>query len=74
MPIREWNAIVGNDKLGLTRNTTATAVTGGATTLGGSTAVRVIVDDAVAGMSKHEALRILEVVAQRVTEDAWPPA
>ncbi len=71
MPVREYNAALGNNKLDLTRNTTLTAATGGATALGAGQNVRVIIDDTNAP-SKYEVLRALEVITQRVIEDTWP--
>lgn len=74
MPLREWNINVGQDKVAVTKNTSGTAVSGGATNLGGTIGMRLLIDDAVTGMSKQEALRQLEVLSQRVIEDTWPPA
>lgn len=39
----------------------------------GSSAVRVIIDDANAG-SKQEAIRQLTAIRDRLVEDTWPPA
>lgn len=73
MALKEWNAVVGTDKISITKNDSVTAVAGGATTLGGTTAIRLLIDDAVAP-SKNEVIRELTAIVQRITEDTWPPA
>jgi hypothetical protein len=49
------------------------ATTLGAASLGGTIAVRVIIDDAVIG-SKDTALRHIEAVIKKITEQTWPAA
>lgn len=71
MAVTEFNIAVGNDKVAATKNTSCTAVTGGASTLGGTTAVRLLVDDAVAP-SKLEVMRALEVLEGLIVENKWP--
>ena len=71
MALREYNINPGQDKIAVTKNATATAVTGGATTLGGTIEIRLLIDDTVAP-SKLEVLRAIEVLTYRVTEDTWP--
>ncbi|MCA3440548.1 MAG: hypothetical protein INF50_09500 [Rhodobacter sp.] len=51
---------------------TVSALAGGAATLGGGAGIRLIVDDAVA-TTKMEALRMITVLRQRLTEENWPP-
>lgn len=73
MALKEWNTKPGDDKVAVQKLASVTAVTGGATSLGGTTGIRVLVDDAVI-TSKHDALRLLNIIEQKLTEDAWPPA
>lgn len=73
MALKEWNANVGNDKVAVVKNASVTAVTGGAANLGGTIAVRLLVDDTVAA-SKMEVNRAVEAILQRFNEDTYPPA
>lgn len=73
MALKEWNIALGGDKVSIVKNASVTAVTGGASTLGGNYEMRLLIDDAVA-TSKTEVLRAIEALEQRITEDTWPPA
>lgn len=73
MALREYNVNPGQNMLDITKNTSATAITGGATTLGGTVEVRLLIDDAVAP-SKLEVLRAIEALEYMVTQDNWPQA
>lgn len=73
MALNEYNLTVGTDKVGVTFSQTVTAVAGGATSLGGTTAVRVLIDDAIVP-SKLEAVRLQEIMEYFLTEKPWPPA
>ena len=73
MALREYNINPGEDKVAVVETGTVTAVTGGATSLGGTIELRLLVDDAIAP-SKQEVLRALEMIEQRIVEDTWPPA
>jgi hypothetical protein len=73
MALRQYDIAVGQDKIGVSETGTVTAISGGASTLGGTTGIRMIVDDAVT-LTKHEALRMIEILEIRVTEENWPPA
>jgi hypothetical protein len=48
-------------------------VTGGASSLGGTIQMRLIIDDAVT-TSRQEALRAMIAFEQRIIEDTWPPS
>lgn len=73
MPLRQYDIAVGQDKIGVSETGTVTAISGGASTLGGTTGIRLIVDDAVV-LSKQEAMRMIEVLEIRLTEETWPPS
>ena len=73
MALRQYDIAVGQDKVGVTGTGTVTAVTGGASSLGGTTGIRLLVDDAVT-VTKQEALRMWEVLGIRLVEDTWPPS
>jgi len=73
MALRQYDIALGQNKLQVAETGTVTAVSGGATDLGGTTGIRLILDDAVV-LTRHEALRMLEVMEQRLTESVWPPA
>lgn len=73
MPLRQYDIAVGQDIVGVSETGTVTAVTGGAANLGGTTGIRLIVDDAVV-TSKQEAYRMLEVLAKRLFGETWPPS
>lgn len=72
MALRQYDIAVGQDKIGVTETGTVTAISGGASSLGGTTGIRLIVDDAVT-VTKMEALRMVEVLEIRLTEENWPP-
>lgn len=71
MALTEFNLGNDYDKVALVKNTTVTAVSGGATTLGGTYGVRLLVDDTVA-LSKQEVLRAIEVLEMAIIEGKWP--
>lgn len=73
MALREFNINPGQDKVAVVKNSSATAVTGGATSLGGTIGIRLMIDDAVV-TSKLEVLRAIEVLEGRIVEDTWPIA
>jgi hypothetical protein len=73
MALRQYDIAVGQDKVGVTETGTVTAISGGAGSLGGTTGIRLIVDDAVT-VTKQEALRMVEILEIRLTEDTWPPS
>lgn len=74
MALNEYNVNLGaTDPTAVTWTQTVTAVSGGATSLGGTTAVRLLVDDAVA-ISKTDILKLLEVLEYFVTTDTFPPS
>lgn len=73
MALRQYDIAVGQDKIGVSETGTVTAISGGASTLGGTTGIRLIVDDAVT-LTKQEALRMIEILEIRLTEENWPPA
>jgi len=73
MALNQFDLAVGTDKVGVTFTQTVTAVSGGATSLGGTVAMRLLIDDAVTP-SKLEAIRLIEILEYYVTEDTWPPA
>ena len=64
MANRYYSASLGQDK-------TAVAETA-STTAGASVEVRITYD--ATGMTKQEALKLLEQIEYRITEETWPPA
>lgn len=74
MALNEYNLNVGvNDPTGVAWTQTVTAVSGGATSLGGTTAIRLLVDDAVTP-SKTETVRLLYSLINYITQDTWTPS
>lgn len=73
MPAHQYSVAPGGDKVAVTDTATLTAVSGGATSLGGTHGSRVLVDTAVV-TSKAEFLRELDIIRQRIAEGTWPPA
>ena len=74
MALNEYNINVGvNDPTGVAWTQTVTAVSGGATSLGGTTAIRLLIDDAVT-ISKVEAIRLLEVLENYIVTHTWTPS
>lgn len=64
MADRFYSASLGKDK-------TAVAETGVST---GAASVEVRITYDATGMTKGEALKLLEQIENRITEDTWPPA
>lgn len=56
-----------------TSDASGVSVTTGTGSLGGTIGVSVIIDDAVL-TSKSDALRHIEAVAKKITEQTWPAA
>lgn len=73
MALRQYDINPGQDKVGVAETGTVTAVTGGASSLGGTIQMRLIIDDAVAP-SRQEVLRAMLVLEQRIIEDTYPPS
>lgn len=66
MADRFWSASAGQDKVAVAET--------GATTAAAHVEVRITYDNAALVGNKQLALRVLEVIRQRIIEDAWPPA
>ena len=66
MADRFWSISAGQDK-------TLEAETG-ATTAGAHVEVRITYDNAALVGNKQLALRLLQLVEQRIVEETWPPA
>ncbi|CAB4121102.1 hypothetical protein UFOVP6_19 [uncultured Caudovirales phage] len=73
MALNQYDLPLGGDKLAVTFTQTVTAVTGGATSLGGTSAIRLLIDDAVT-ISKTDALKLIEILEYFVVERTWPPS
>lgn len=73
MPAHQYSVAPGGDKVAVTDTATLTAVSGGATDLGGTHGARILVDTAVL-TSRAEFLREIEIMVQRINEGTWPPA
>jgi hypothetical protein len=73
MALSQYDLPLGGDKVAVTFTQTVTAVSGGATSLGGTSGVRLLIDDAVV-LSRVDALKLLEVLEYYVTEHTWPPS
>lgn len=74
MAARQYSFTPGpNEKTGIIDTGTLTAISGGATSLGGTVGARLLIDDAVM-TSKAEVMRALALVRQRIMERDWPPA
>ena len=71
MALTELNITNGQDKTTLTKNTTATAISGGATSLGGTIGARLLIDDAVI-TSRLDALKLIEILKYKISEYNWP--
>lgn len=66
MADRYYSVSAGQDKVAVAETGTSTA--------GAHVEVRITYDNAALVGNKLEALQLLEVVKQRITEDNWPPA
>lgn len=64
MTDRFYSASLGQDKTAVVETATTTA--------GASVEVRITYD--ATGLTKGEALKLLEQIEYRITEDTWPPA
>ena len=62
----------GDDRTTLAVTQTVTAVAGAATTLGGTSNIRILIDDAVA-LSKNDVMKAIDIIQQRIKHDTWPP-
>lgn len=66
MADRFWSAYCGHDKVAVVET--------GSTTAAAHVEVRVTYDTAALLNNKAGALAALQVIAQRIAEDTWPPA
>lgn len=75
MALRQYTFRPGQQKedVRATSTGTVTAISGGATSLGGTVGMVVIIDDAVI-TSKSDASLGLELIEQMLPEITWPPA
>ncbi len=73
MALNQYDLPLGGDKIAVTFTQTVTAVSGGATSLGGTSAIRLLVDDAVA-ISKVDILKLIEILEYYVVEHTFPPS
>lgn len=72
MALKEWNIAPGGDKVSVGENTSVTAVTAAASSLGGTYGVRVLIDDAIC-TDKAQMLRLIDIIQQTLVQNTWPP-
>ena len=73
MALTQYDFAPGQSREAMALTQTVTAVAGAATTLGGTSSIRILVDDAVA-TSKSQVLIALDIMQQRIKQDTWPPS